>query len=107
MIHNEGQQPTHGPAGDNLEPYRRMVEMQRQIIELVKQHEQSKHECEQLREQVAHEIAMFCSPRQGISSRLRNLVARLGHRTRQLGARARRTIETTDAFSSSQQSSET
>ena len=107
MIHKERQTQMPGPVGDNLEPYRRMVEMQRQIIELVKKHEQTKRECEQLHEQVTHEIHMFCSPRQGLLSRSRNAVSRLGFRFRQLGARAKRAVLTTDVFSSSRQSPET
>ena len=106
MIHDEVKAQRPGLTGDQLEPYRRMVEMQRQIIELVKKHEQSKREYEQLRHQVAHEIDMFCSPQQGWFSRLRKPVVRLRHQARLLGLRVKRAIETSEMFPSSQQSTE-
>jgi hypothetical protein len=44
------------PAADNLEPYRRLIDLQKQMIELVHQHERTKRECVALREQLLEEM---------------------------------------------------
>jgi hypothetical protein len=44
------------PRAKSLESYRRLVELQKQMIELSQQYEQSKRECAALREQVQREI---------------------------------------------------
>jgi len=41
---------------DELEPYRRLVDLQKQMIELVQQHERTKRECAVLREQLLEEM---------------------------------------------------
>jgi len=41
---------------DGLEPYRRLVELQKQMIELVRQHKKTKGECVALREQLLDEM---------------------------------------------------
>ena len=41
---------------DDLEPYRRLVELQKQMIELVRQHEKTKDDCAALREQLLNEM---------------------------------------------------
>jgi len=41
---------------DDLEPYRRLVELQKQMIELVRQHKKTKGECVALREQLLDEM---------------------------------------------------
>jgi len=40
-------------AAEDLEPYRRLVELQKQMIEMAQQQEQSKRKCDALREQMA------------------------------------------------------
>ena len=45
------------PGTDNLEPYRRLVDLQKQMIDLVMQHERTKVECAELREQLLDEMA--------------------------------------------------
>lgn len=44
------------PAGTDLLPYRRLVELQKQMIEMARQHEQARRACHGLREQMALEI---------------------------------------------------
>ena len=44
------------PVADNLEPYRRLIDLQKQMIELVHQHERTKQECAALRERLLEEI---------------------------------------------------
>jgi len=41
---------------DELEPYRRLVDLQKQMIELVQQHERTKRECAVLREQLLQKM---------------------------------------------------
>ena len=43
-------------SGDDLEPYRRLVELQRQMTKLAQRHEVSRRELEVLRERVAREV---------------------------------------------------
>jgi ribosomal protein S3 len=45
------------PQNDGLASYRRLIELQKQMIELSQKHELSKRECNALREQVAREVA--------------------------------------------------
>jgi hypothetical protein len=44
------------PAAEDLEPYRRLIDLQKQMIELVHQHERTKRECTVLREQLLEEM---------------------------------------------------
>lgn len=62
---------------NDLEPYRRLVELQKQMIELAQQHEQSRRECEALRTQVAEEIAQCMREKPSLNLRLRAAVLRL------------------------------
>ena len=41
---------------DGLEPYLRLIELQKQMIELVRQHEKTKSECAALRAQLLEEM---------------------------------------------------
>ena len=107
MTHNKGKPPVPGMDDDHLEPYRRMVEMQRQIIELTRKHENMKRQNEQLREQVAHEIALFCRPRRGLAAWVRLLAIVSWRRFRQLTLSLKRAVDTSDIFPSSSQSTET
>ena len=43
------------PVPDNLEPYRRLIDLQKQMIEVVHQHEKTKQECTVLRERLLKE----------------------------------------------------
>ena len=43
-------------VADNREPYRRLIDLQKQMIELVHQHERTKQECVALREQLLKEM---------------------------------------------------
>ena len=63
-------------AGD-LEPYRRLVDLQKQMIELAQQHEQSKRKRDALHEQVAQEVAARRNSRDGTRYRLQRSAARL------------------------------
>ncbi|TAL01752.1 MAG: hypothetical protein EPO07_07995 [Verrucomicrobia bacterium] len=65
----------------DLEPYRRLVELQKQMIEL-SQHEQSRRECDALRAQVTKEISARLRGTVSLQQRLRTAVLRLSQFTR-------------------------
>jgi hypothetical protein len=61
------------PVATDLESYRRLIELQKQMIELSQHHERSRRECEALREVVAREVA----ERRSVAGRLRNSAGKL------------------------------
>jgi len=58
--------------GDNLEPYRQLIEIQRQLVKLSRQHEKTKRECAELREKLAHEVMASRGGRTKLQHRLRH-----------------------------------
>ena len=64
-------------VADDLEPYRRLVELQKQMIELARQHEQSKRRCDALRELMVREVADRRSVRRGLRHRVQQSAAKL------------------------------
>jgi hypothetical protein len=64
-------------GADDLEPYRRLVELQKQMIELAEQHEQSKRRCDALREQMVREVTDRRPVRRGLRHRLQQSAAKL------------------------------
>jgi len=64
-------------VGDDLAPYRRLVELQKQMIELAQQHEQSKRRRDALREQLVREGADRRTVRRGLRHRLQQSAAKL------------------------------
>ncbi len=70
MIQGEEEIQAAKSAVDGLEPYRRLIELQRQMIELVQQHEDTKRECATLRTQLSREMAMLLRPRQSWRQRM-------------------------------------
>jgi hypothetical protein len=83
MIQDEETIEAAKPVADSLEPYRRLIELQKQMIELVQQHEKTKGECTALRAQLLDEMAGSRRPwrrlRQGFgwltASRLKGIAA--------------------------------
>ncbi len=71
----EENQPGHRVA-DDLTPYRRLVELQKEMIALSQKHEHSKREGAELREQVAREVEMLVRRRASFSQRLRRSTAK-------------------------------
>jgi hypothetical protein len=69
------------PPEDGLEAYRRLIELQKQMIQMSQQHEQAKRACDALRAQVAREIAKRLRARRTWRGRIqaaaRKLVRRL------------------------------
>jgi hypothetical protein len=77
MLRNGDEPRNRRQVAKDLEPYRRLVELQKQMIELAQQHQQSRRECEVLRAQVAREIAARLRQKRGLNHRLRAAVVRL------------------------------
>lgn len=55
----------------DLEAYRRLIELQKQMIELSQHHERCRRECEVLRETVTREVMEQARARQSPSARIR------------------------------------
>jgi len=64
-------------VGDDLEPYRRLVELQKQMIELAQQHEQTKRRRDALREQMVHAVIDRRPARRGLRHHLQQSAAKL------------------------------
>ena len=64
-------------VADDLGPYRRLVELQKQMIELAQQHEQSKRRRDALREQMVREVTDRRPVRRGLRHRLQQSGAKL------------------------------
>lgn len=62
---------------DDLEPYRRLIEVQKQLVNLSKKHEATRREYDALRERVARELAAAPRARAGMPQRLRRSVSKL------------------------------
>jgi hypothetical protein len=61
MFQNQRENQAAKAVVDDLEPYRLLIELQKQMIELVRQHEITRRECAALREQLLDEMGQ---PRQ-------------------------------------------
>jgi hypothetical protein len=72
MFQDEGDIQATKPAGDDSEPYRRLIELQKQMIGLVQQHEKTKRECAALRAQLLEETA---GPRRSLRQGIGRLLA--------------------------------
>lgn len=57
------------PGATGLESYRRLIELQKQMIELSQHHERSRRECEALREVVAKEVVDHLRTRKSLRLR--------------------------------------
>jgi hypothetical protein len=69
------------PAATGLESYRRLIDLQKQMIELSQHHERSRRECEALRNEVARGAAEQVRGRQSAAIRLRAATAKLFKRS--------------------------
>jgi len=65
------------PRDDGLESYRRLIELQKQMIELSQQHEQSKRACAALRDQVAREMTSQLRTRRTLRHRIQQSAGKL------------------------------
>jgi hypothetical protein len=77
MFRGRNENPGMKKVADDLEPYRRLVELQKQMIELAQQHEQSKRRRDALRDQMVREVADRRPVRRGLRHRLQQSAVRL------------------------------
>jgi len=73
VLKNEGSDT----AAKDLEPYRRLVELQKQMIDLAQQHDQTRRRRDALREQMTREAVDRRPGRRGLQHRLKRSAARL------------------------------
>jgi hypothetical protein len=64
------------PVADDLEPYRRLVELQKQMIELAQRHEQTRRRRDALHEQMVREVVGRRHHRRGWRHRLHQSAAK-------------------------------
>ena len=74
------------PKATSLESYRRLIELQKQMIELSREHEETKRECAVLREQVAREITKKSRSRKSLPHRIQQSAGKLLKRVPGLGS---------------------
>src|ERR1017187_6921968 len=77
MLRGKNENPRMKKVADDLEPDRLLIELQNQMIELAQQHEQSKRQCDALRELMVRELADRRSVRRGLQHRLQQSAAKL------------------------------
>jgi hypothetical protein len=77
MSQGRNENPGMKKAVDDLAPYRRLVELQKQMIELAEQHEQSKRRRDALRDQMVREVTNRRSVRRGLRHRVQQSAAKL------------------------------
>jgi hypothetical protein len=77
MSRGRSENPGVKTAAKDLEPYRRLVELQKQMIELAQQYEQAKRKRDTLHEQMVREVADRRHDRRGLRHRLQRSAARL------------------------------
>jgi hypothetical protein len=73
-VQENGEPPKPGIA--DLAPYRRLVELQKQMIELSQQHERCRREYDTLRDVVSREVARQARGRHGAVARWRAAAAK-------------------------------
>ena len=86
MSQGRNEHPRVKAAAKDLEPYRRLVDLQKQMIELARQHEHTKRRRDALHEQMARETADRQHDRRGLRHRLQRSAARLLKRVSGLAA---------------------
>ena len=90
-------------AADDLEPYRRLIELQKQMIDLVQKREQALRDCELLRDQMARESAWLMRPRQNLGQRVRRSTTILVIKAVSLGSRIKISPRRDKMFAASRQ----
>jgi uncharacterized coiled-coil DUF342 family protein len=77
MSRGRNENPGVKTAAKDLDPYRRLVELQKQMIELAQQYERTKRQRDALHEQMVHEAAGRRHDRRGLRHRLQWSAAQL------------------------------
>ncbi len=61
----------NGKPRDDLEPYRRLVDLQKQLITVARKNEQARQECAALQEKITAELIQPPQTRNGLGQRMR------------------------------------
>ena len=77
MSRDRNENPVEKMVAEDLEPYRRLVELQKQMIELAQQHEHSKRKRDALREQMTRVAANRLPGHRGLRHRLQRSAAKI------------------------------
>ena len=77
MSRGRNEKPGVKTAAKDLDPYRRLVELQKQMIELAQQYEQAKRQRDTLHELMVREVADRRHNRRGLRHRLQRSAAKL------------------------------
>ncbi len=77
MSRGRNENPGVKTVARDLEPYRRLVDLQKQMIELAQQHEHAKRKRDDLHEQMVREVADRRHDRRGLRHRLQRSAAKL------------------------------
>lgn len=80
MARGENGGRTGEPQGGDLEPYYRLIELQRQMMELIQQNARAERECAALRKQLLREVEALARSRRSLPERLRHSASRLFNR---------------------------
>ena len=81
MLRDDDKLERAKPEVTGLESYRRLIELQKQMIELSQHHERSRREYDALRDVVAREVAEQARGRQSTMGRLRASAVKLFKRS--------------------------
>jgi len=71
MARGANEVQTQGSNGEDLEPYYRLIEMQKQMIDLIQQNAHTERTCAVLRERLVQEFEAGARPRRALPHRLR------------------------------------
>lgn len=85
MARGENGVKNRQPEGGGLEPYYRLIELQKQMMDLIQQNARAERECAALRKQLLREVEALARSRRSLPERLRasafHLLQRLRGRT--------------------------
>ena len=62
---------TGEPEGGDLEPYHRLIELQKQMMDLIQQNARAERECAALRKQLLRDVEALARSRRSLPERLR------------------------------------
>ena len=80
MARGENGVATEQPEGGDLEPYYRLIELQKQMMDLLQQNARAERECAALRRQLLREAEALARSRRSLPERLRASAFRLWQR---------------------------
>jgi hypothetical protein len=96
MARGERVVETDKSGSTDLEPYYRLIEMQKQMIDLIQQNAHTERECAALRERLAREVEALAYSRRSLPERLRNSASGLIRRL--LGRNGQKREDARDPF---------